>query len=65
MSTNMCDDRLGLDPGTSLAIVRHLLASRRWQIDMQNHIDFRQPIVLLHECTTVKEENGPLRKHAA
>jgi hypothetical protein len=64
-STNTCDDQLGLEPGTGLAIVRHLLASRRWQIDMQNHIDFRKPIVLLHERIIVNEENGSLRKHAA
>jgi hypothetical protein len=29
-----CDDRLGLEPGSSLAVARHLIASRQWQVDL-------------------------------
>jgi hypothetical protein len=29
-----CDDHLGLEPGSSLSIARHLIASRQWQVDM-------------------------------
>jgi hypothetical protein len=65
VSTNTCDERLGLEPGTSLAIVRHLLANRHWQINMQNPINFREPLILLREPTVLEEENGPLYKHAA
>ncbi|MBV9927745.1 MAG: heteromeric transposase endonuclease subunit TnsA [Acidobacteria bacterium] len=33
------DDRLGLEPGTSLSLVRHLLACRRWRVDMRRPIN--------------------------
>jgi hypothetical protein len=36
--TDACDDRLCLLPGTSLVVVRHLLANRRWQVDMHKPI---------------------------
>ncbi len=45
--TDACDDQLGLSPGTSLSIVRHLIANRRWQVDMMQAIDTSQPLVLL------------------
>jgi hypothetical protein len=64
-SAQAADQRLGLEPGRSLAVFRHLLASRRWEIDMENAIEFRKPIVLLNQQTTAREENGPLCKHAA
>jgi TnsA endonuclease N terminal/TnsA endonuclease C terminal len=28
-----CDDRLGLESGTSLAVVRHLIANKQWEVD--------------------------------
>lgn len=33
------DDRLGLEPGTSLALVRYLIATRRWRVDMNRPIN--------------------------
>lgn len=36
--TALCDDQLGIEPGTSLSVVRYLLANRRWAINMNNPI---------------------------
>lgn len=36
--TDESDDRLGLSPGTSLTVIRHLLANRRWQVNMLSPI---------------------------
>jgi TnsA endonuclease N terminal/TnsA endonuclease C terminal len=47
--TNECDARLGLDPGSSLSIVRHLLANRRWEVDMCTRIMPPQPLILTNE----------------
>lgn len=33
--TEACDGQLGLVAGTSLTVARHLLAARRWQVDMR------------------------------
>jgi hypothetical protein len=33
-----CDDRLGLESGTSLAVVRHLIANKQWQVDLTQPI---------------------------
>lgn len=41
-----CDDQLGLLPGSSLAVARHLFATRRWQVDMSQPIPLRTPLVL-------------------
>lgn len=41
-----CDDRLGLEPGTSLSISRHLLANRCWQVDMNRPINPRERLIL-------------------
>jgi hypothetical protein len=64
-SSNSCDDRLGLKPGTSLALVRHFLATRRWLIDMNEPIDPRQPIKVLRQSAEIYTDNGVLKKHAA
>ncbi len=45
--TRECDDRLGLDPGTALTIARHLLATRRWQVDMNHPLHPARPLTLL------------------
>ncbi|MDQ3742896.1 MAG: TnsA endonuclease N-terminal domain-containing protein [Acidobacteriota bacterium] len=41
------DDRLGLEPGTSLSVVRHLLANRRLRVDMLKPINPGAPLMLL------------------
>ncbi|HEX8459364.1 MAG TPA: TnsA endonuclease C-terminal domain-containing protein [Pyrinomonadaceae bacterium] len=45
--TSGTDDRLGLDPGTSLALVRHLIANRQWAVDMCHPINPGQRLVLV------------------
>jgi hypothetical protein len=38
-----CDHRLGLEPGVSLTVAYHLLATRRWQTDLNRPIDPARP----------------------
>ena len=45
--TSQCDDRLGLSPGTSLTAVRHLIATRRWLVDMQIALEPGKPLRIL------------------
>lgn len=42
-----CDDLLGLNSGTSLSVVRHLIASQQWQVDMMKIIDPRERLHLI------------------
>jgi hypothetical protein len=44
--TNNCDAQFGLDPGSSLGVVRHLIANRRWEVDMSKRIMPPLPLVL-------------------
>ncbi|MGF1535391.1 MAG: TnsA endonuclease C-terminal domain-containing protein [Elainellaceae cyanobacterium] len=45
--TAICDDRLGLTPGTSLAVARYLIANRQWRVNMNQPIQPKSPLVLL------------------
>jgi hypothetical protein len=36
---SQCDERLGLPLGTSLPVAYHLIATRRWQIDMNKRVN--------------------------
>jgi hypothetical protein len=49
--TNECDDRLGLEPGSSLLAVRHFIASRTWQVDMSKPINPPDGLLLTTEQT--------------
>lgn len=40
-----CDRHLGFTAGTSLKVVYHLIATRRWQIDMNCLIEPGQPLI--------------------
>lgn len=42
-----CDDKLGLVPGDSLSVVRHMLARRELLIDLNQPINLRKKLVLL------------------
>jgi hypothetical protein len=42
-----CDDQLGLAPGLSLSVARHLLANRFWRVDMHQPIHPSHRLVLL------------------
>lgn len=43
-ATSMADDHLGLEPGTSLAMVRHFIATKRWKVNMDKPIIPSQPL---------------------
>ena len=58
--TRECDDLLGLVAGTSLAVARHLLAVRRWEMDMEQPIHPARPLRLL-----AVHNDAPARQHAA
>lgn len=45
--TRECDQRLELEPGRSLAVVRHLLATRYWGIDAHKRIRQGEKLTLL------------------
>lgn len=45
--TAECDDLLGLQPGIALTVVRHLLASRRWEVNMLRRIDPATPLTVI------------------
>jgi len=44
--TNECDSRLNLSPGSSLSVVRYLIANRRWEVDMSTRIMPPLPLIL-------------------
>ncbi|MEO1427569.1 MAG: TnsA endonuclease C-terminal domain-containing protein [Cyanobacteria bacterium J06633_8] len=50
-NTNFCDDQLGLLPGTSLSVVRYLIANRLWLVDMNQPIQPSEPLILEKTCT--------------
>jgi hypothetical protein len=37
--TSSCDHRLGLEPGNSIRVVRHLIANRKWLVDMNEPME--------------------------
>lgn len=52
------DDRLGLDPGTSLWVVRHLIANRIWIVDMNQALNPSKPLVVQQRIKLGKEVRG-------
>ena len=42
-----CDDRLGLEAGSSLAVARHLIANRQWIVEMSQPIHPSKKLALL------------------
>jgi hypothetical protein len=45
-----CDDKLGLEPGTSLSFARHFIASRRWIVDINRRIDPALPLIIENDA---------------
>jgi hypothetical protein len=45
--TSQCDDRLGLPAGASLTAVRHLIATRRWRVNMDVLLEPSKPLQIL------------------
>ncbi len=51
--TTACDRRLGLSAGISLAVIRHLLAGRRWEVDMRRMVRPDERLVLTNFPHTI------------
>lgn len=51
-----CDDRLSLEPGSSLLVARHLIATRSWLVDLNYPLSsqFRTTLKLLSTLSTEK-----------
>jgi hypothetical protein len=49
--TKDTDARLNLEPGTSLSLVRYLIATRRWLVNMDEPIQLGKRLVLLSKST--------------
>ena len=45
-TANAVDDRLGLEPGTSLSVTRYLLATRTWRANLFDPSHLKEPLVL-------------------
>lgn len=60
--TNFCDDRLGLQPGDSLTIVRYCIVSKQWKVNMEQLIETNQPLALI--SLSVPNEKGGLNQVA-
>ncbi|WP_309479921.1 TnsA endonuclease N-terminal domain-containing protein [Brevibacillus agri] len=43
-AASVADDQLGLEAGTSLAMVRHFIATKRWSVNMEKPIIPSQPL---------------------
>lgn len=53
-----CDRQLGLDPGSSLTVVYHLLAQRQWRVDMNIPIEPGKKVVLVSAPDLGQVEGG-------
>lgn len=52
------DDQLGLEPGTSLWVVRHLIANRYWMVDMNALIDTGRPLTVIRSNLLADQVGG-------
>ncbi|MCY9697590.1 TnsA endonuclease N-terminal domain-containing protein [Paenibacillus alginolyticus] len=59
--TNEIDDRLGLEPGNSLTIARHLIITKKWVVNMEELIEPNKPLPILQIPVEKMEVQ---RKHA-
>ena len=60
IATSHTDDRLGLEPGTSLAMIRHFIARKRWIVNMNEKIIPSLPLkgVLISTNSNYKKAEG-------
>lgn len=54
--TNEIDDKLGLLPGNSLTIARHLIITKKWVVNMEHPIDANSPLPILHIPVSAEKE---------
>ncbi len=50
-----CDEKSGLEMGTSLALVKHFLATKKWIVDMGKKINPSQSIQILEVKTPIED----------
>ena len=62
-AAHACDDKLGLEPGTSLTLARHFIASRRWKVNLNTKIDTARPLTIVNSPAEL--DYGTVRQHAA
>ncbi|MEK5321790.1 TnsA endonuclease N-terminal domain-containing protein [Paenibacillus sp. FSL L8-0644] len=60
--TNQVDDMLGLTPGNSLVIVRHLIMTKQWKVNMKTRIDPNRPLEILKINSNVSSQQGGIRR---
>lgn len=60
IATSHTDDRLGLEPGTSLAMIRHFIARKRWIVNMNEKIIPSLPLkgVLISTNSNYRKAEG-------
>jgi hypothetical protein len=58
--TQRCDRILRLDVGTSLAVVRHLIANRFWEVDVSKRIRTNERLILLNPPRRIQYDVGRL-----
>ncbi|MFB2839102.1 TnsA endonuclease N-terminal domain-containing protein [Floridanema evergladense] len=54
--TALCDDQLGIEPGTSLSVVRYLLANRRWATNMNKPIRPSKKLEITVKSINIQEK---------
>nr|WP_253300819.1 TnsA endonuclease N-terminal domain-containing protein [Paenibacillus lautus] len=54
--TNEVDDKLGLLPGNSLTIARHLIITKKWIVNMEQPIDVNAPLQIVQISEDVEKE---------
>ncbi|OBA03953.1 hypothetical protein A9P44_20255 [Paenibacillus polymyxa] len=59
--TDQVDDALGLKPGNSLVIVRHLIMTRQWRVNMKTRIDPNRPLEILDFNYDISSQQGGIR----
>lgn len=57
----VCDEEFGLESGQSLAVARHLIASRQWHVDMTKSIHPLERIKLLGHSSSALQKKGRSR----
>lgn len=60
IATSQTDDRLGLEPGTSLAMIRHFIARKRWIVNVNEKVIPSLPLkgVLISTNSNYKKAEG-------
>jgi hypothetical protein len=61
--TNTCDEQLGLTPGTSLSVVRYLIANRRWLISISQRIQPSEKLTVVSTTLVDADKGGEIKNY--